>query len=618
MKDHEIVVKAGGRDIAATRGELLGDILQRAGVALPRDCGGRGLCGKCLVKLYPMGAASPPGESELAILSADQTAGGIRLACQVTVLDSLEAQPLREERERGQAEAYKSRLRGRFAVRHGLRRITLIGGQEATIDSDGQCASLVSRLAARAGEKELVFSPSAMEQLSGLAFRREDMTLVVENREVLSVLQGINPRSLGLALDIGTTTLGVYLCDMAGGQIVASDSSANPQRRFGDDVISRISAAGENPSAAAAMRQLSLSAVNQLIRSVCLRAGCPTEDIDEVCVVGNPTMQTLFLGWNPTSLGMAPYLPATNEPQRFYAEAMGLCLHGGARVRFLPMVSGFIGGDTIAAALCIESGQGEGPVLALDLGTNGELFLLKDGQAWAASAATGPAFEGANIERGTRATPGAVERVWWNEDAATFGHRLSPGNGRQDRALGICGSGLIDAVAVLLEQGMIDSTGRLLAGKPGVVSDHQGGARAVELLPAESCADGNPLYLSQADIRQVQLAKAALRVGLEYLLNVSGCDRVARTVITGAFGAGFHWPSASCIGLLPAEHRLGKIETTQNAAGVGAVMALLDDEKRRWAEELGRRIQVVELNRQADFNDRFIEALNFPPRAGEA
>ena len=268
-------------------------------------------------------------------------------------------------------------------------------------------------------------------------------------------------------------------------------------------------------------------------------------------------------------------------------------------------------------ALRIEHNEPSGPVLALDLGTNGELVLLDGGQAWAASAATGPAFEGANIERGMRAAPGAVERVWWDQASSGFGYLLSPGLGRQGKALGLCGSGLIDAVAVLLEQGAMEPSGRLVPGVPGVVTAGDGKQLAAELLPPGACADGKPLHLTQEDIRQVQLAKAALRVGQDYLLELAGRSHVAHTVITGAFGVGFHWPSAIALGMLPALDRLGAIEALPNAAGAGAVTALLDVGKRRRARELGRSIKVIELNRQADFNDRFIEAIGFPDQAGK-
>ena len=613
MQDSAVIVKIGQRAIPVARGEVLGEVMARAGADLPSDCGGKGICGKCLVRLWPAQAVSSPGEEERAVLSADQMASGLRLACQATVLGPLEVEPLREEQGSGQAGAYKSRLQGSFTVQHGLRRSSLLLGREGLAASGADGASLAVQLSWRVGETGLSLSPAACRQLSEAALSPGEVVAVLEKQEVLAVLRGGSTRSLGLAVDLGTTTLAVYLCDLGSGRIVASDSSLNPQRRFGEDVISRICAANETPSLTATMQQLTVAAINHLLDSVCDRAGCLTEEIDKVCLVGNPTMQTLFLGWNPASLGTAPYLPVTNQAQVLGSEALGLDLHPGARVQVFPVVAGFIGGDALAVALCLEQGKYQGPVLALDLGTNGELFLLNEGKVWAASAATGPAFEGANIERGMRAAPGAVDRVYWDQDTACFACRLSPGLGPEGKALGICGSGLIDAVAVLLERGVIDATGRLQAGKPGVATDDQGGAWAVELLPAAACADGHPLYLTQNDIRQVQLAKAALRVGLEYLLEAAGCPTVAHTIITGAFGAGFHWPSAARLGMLPDRRLLGTIETVENAAGMGAVMALLDEGKNRRANELAGLVRVVELNQQADFNDRFIQALGFPP-----
>ncbi|MBU1277128.1 MAG: DUF4445 domain-containing protein [Proteobacteria bacterium] len=616
MNDCEIMVRVGGREVPAAAGELLGDALLRAKIQLPTDCGGMGLCGQCQVKLRPIAAASPPSEAERAVLSADQLASGYRLACQATVLDSLEAEPLRVDKDGGQAQAFKSRLEGKFAVSHGLRRIILTGDDWKAAGTAWRASSLISQVGARAGEAGLDFSASAIHQLAEMGSPRGDITLVADSTEVFSVLPGKRSQSLGLAVDLGTTTIGAYLCDMVSGQILVSDSTVNPQRRFGEDVISRISVASAKPSLVPEIKQLAVSAINHLINSVCAQAQCSADDIDEVCLVGNPTMQTLFLGLNPRSLGLAPYLPVTNESLTIDGRSLGLKVNGGTRVHILPMVSGFIGGDAIAMALRIEQDKPDGPVLALDLGTNGELVLLNDGQAWAASAATGPAFEGANIERGMRAAPGAVDRMWWDQASSGFGYLLSPGLEHNGKALGLCGSGLIDAVAVLLEQGAMDPSGRLVTGAPGVVSAPDTKTCAAQLLPPEACADGKPLYLTQQDIRQVQLAKAALRVGQDYLMELSGCSRVAHTVITGAFGVGFHWPSAMALGMLPDEKRLGVIEALPNAAGAGAVMALLDAGKRRRARELGRGMRVIELNRQADFNDRFIQALNFPPRPG--
>ncbi len=580
-----------------------------AGVELASDCGGQGTCGKCLVQATPAASLSALTQAEEELLSLEQQALGYRLACQARIkgdLDSVSGPSLGGPQTNGEG---KTEIQGVFPSDPQVQRLFL-APEAPPRGEENDLPDLAHWLARRMGRNSVRMDPVALRHLALPHNYGQEATLVEDGeRGLIAMLPGRRERSLGLAVDLGTTTVAAYLCDLKSGRVLTAAGETNPQRRFGEDVISRIAHADHNPDGLAQLSSLARETINRLIQDLVAKAGAGPDDLDRVCLVGNTTMQQILAGIHPHALGRAPYLPLTRDPLDLRAADLDLDLNPAVPVHLFPVISAYVGGDALAAVLAEERGR-EGTTLIVDIGTNGELVLLSPGGAWATSCATGPALEGAHISAGVRAVDGAIHRV---ED----GPRDQPpvcrliGEGKE-KALGLCGTGLIDAVAVLRKRGIIIPSGRFDDTRKDVEKDEEGVGRAYTLVPAEQTKTGAALKLTLQDIRQVQLAKAALYTGVEMLLEKSGINRVDTTILTGAFGAKFDWRNATAIGLFPKEAVTGRVEAVVNAAGKGAVMALVNKAEQKRALDLAGTIKVVELSQDAGFTLRFTQAINFP------
>ncbi|MFH1060166.1 MAG: ASKHA domain-containing protein [Pseudomonadota bacterium] len=582
------------------------DLLTAAGHSLRFDCGGLGVCGKCLVRIQPAAAAAPPEAAELRRLDPDQLRAGLRLACQVRALAPLTVEIPRQTFSSREASG-KTELSGRFPLdplvdRHSLR-LAMAG--------EG-IGSLAEAAAAGLGQPlPPARNLGAARQLAAAAEEGREATLVLHQTQGLTAaLPGRRGRSLGLALDLGTTTLAAYLCDFATGELQAAANSANPQRRLGEDVISRIAYAADHVDGLDLLARLVREEINALTAACLEQAGGEAADIDEVVAVGNPTMQQLFCAQNPRGLGAAPYWPLTRQGQDFAAAELDLNLNPGVNVHVFPVVSGFVGGDTIAAMLADGLHTRPETTLLVDIGTNGEVVLAHQGRLWATSCATGPALEGAHLSAGMRAVTGAISRLAIDPASQALTSTVI-GAETGARPSGLCGSGVIDAVACLRRAGVVRENGRLNEDVAGVAVDQGGIGRAFTLVLAAATATGRAIDLTLNDVRQIQLAKAALAAGIKLLLAEAGSPPLTRMVLTGAFGAKFDYLSAVDIGMLPAG--AGRVETMINAAGRGAVAALLDWSQRETAAALMARTQVLELAEHPDFPQTFAEEINFPP-----
>ncbi|MEW5724223.1 MAG: ASKHA domain-containing protein [Thermodesulfobacteriota bacterium] len=583
------------------------------GVWLRSECGGKGLCGQCQVTANPRDALTPPTPKEEKRLAPDELAGGFRLACQARPLGPVTVNVPVQVRETGEALG-KTGLTGPYPVNPMVERLFLPWprpgyGEEAP----RSYFETLGRVYREHCGRELPEPPlEIMRRISRLPKETTDLTLALHRRRGLTaVWPGRRDRCLGLALDVGTTTLAAYLCDLVSGRVLASSCLANPQRAWGEDVITRITHTFERPGGLDALHRAVVAGLNEVAGACLNLAGADREDIDEATVAGNPTMLHLVAGLDPGGLGVAPYLPVSRFIGDLRAGDLGLDLNPAANVHFLPLVSGFVGGDAVAAALAVDMPDRDETCLMVDLGTNGELVLGGRRGLWATSCATGPAFEGAHIACGLRAVTGAVESVDLDPTALDLSYRVIGGD-RGAKPLGLCGSGIIDAVAALLRAGWLERNGRLSgAVPPDFVPAGPDQNKAVVLVPPGQSGTGRALVLTQADVRQVQLAKAAVAVGIRFLLKASGLARVDRLVLTGAFGARFDWKSAMEIGLLPPAVVGGRVETRENAAGEGAIMVLLDRDKREEAVRLAQQIRPIELSRENEFQGSFIQALGF-------
>lgn len=418
-------------------------------------------------------------------------------------------------------------------------------------------------------------------------------------------------KKIGLAADLGTTTIGLYLCDIHKGKILSSLAVKNPQFLYGDDVMSRIGAINKNRDLLRHLQKLVVNAIEwgmkKMMASVGQKKSYPVKSV----VVGNPAMIHILLGVDPESIGIFPYQPAFNKARQVSSRAIGFS-SGDFPIRTLPQISGFIGGDIISAAIAGDLASRPAGTLLIDLGTNGELMLKANTNIFATSCATGPAFEGASIDCGIQAVPGAVDNILITKKNLLPQATCIPApDGSTVRPAGICGTGVISAVSQLWKNKMIESGGALikLKNSKGVVIDSSGRSRFI-IVPQGSDSNHHEIYLSQKDIRSVQLGKSAMRTGIDLLLNHAGLDAPENVLVAGAFGNFLDLKDLIQIGMIP-EVLSANVQFVGNAAGSGAVMSLCDSSSMQAAVKLADNTTVIDLAGTPDFQDCFINNLSF-------
>ena len=581
-------------------------------------CGGRGQCGNCLVQV--IGKPEPPvTEQDSQHLSARQLEQGYRLGCRLTVNTGLTVRLLQLE-DTGRHKLELVDIETAVEPDTGLRKLPFTF-EKPTLEkikiplAEALCRVLPPGRAANSQPLEVV------ENFADLLNQgAENMTLVLKGDALAGVELGdTRGKLLGVAADIGTTTIAVFLCDLENGSVLAGRARSNGQAAFGEDVMSRIGYCTENPSGREELSRIVRKELSALATEACREAQADPAHIYRWSLVGNTTMQHLFLGLDPSCLGTSPFLPLVNGAVEFDPLSLGLTGSPFARGVFLPTVAGHVGADTVGVALAARLDECEGLTLAVDLGTNGEIVLAEQGRMLCSSTAAGPAFEGARIQMGMRAVPGAIDRFRIEENFSGHCHVI----GGESSAKGICGSGLLDVVSELLRLGLIDKTGRLLppedlkksSGKHlahRLATDHQG---QMSFLVGEFRDKGpsRRVLINQQDIRELQLAGGAISSGIQILLDLADKkpEQIERVLLTGAFGHYLHPASAVGCGLIRGVP-LERIHSIGNAAGVGARAALLSDAEMLRAGSLAQRMEFVELAVQPEWNDKFTEAMIFP------
>lgn len=596
-----IIFDPFGRRVSVPAGTTLFQAALSKGILLRSDCGEKGTCGKCRVIVDHPDHLSPRTEQEQKLLK--KRGPDHRLACQARILKGPLRVTVPENLVLGDEVFGKTGIQGNFSIDPSVRRFPLTADQIKAIDD----TTVLSREEKIRRVVETRFSETIdftdllpLTQLADPYVYTHDLTVVVqENNDVTAIQPGLHPKGIGIAFDIGTTTIAAYMCDLAAGTILSAKAMVNPQRRYGEDVISRISAVNDNPEALTAQQRLAAGAMNHLMDSCLEETGQSRDTIDRITVVGNTTMQHLFAGLNPHTLGTAPYLPVFQDSLVPTCKDLGLHAAENVPVFIFPVISGFLGGDILAACLGDLSHTREKTSLIIDIGTNGELMLCTGDQIWATSCATGPALEGAQISSGMRAATGAVSRVWVDNGAII--HETI----NQAPAIGICGTGVIDILAAMRKTGTIREDGKFDPDKPGVTTDDNGTGRAFTL-------PGTDVRFVLKDVRQVQLAKAALSVGIQLMLEKAEVTRVDRTILTGAFGAKFDWENARDIGMLPPIICENEMIAAENLAGTGAVMALLNKTYETEVRTMARQVTFIDLASEPGFVERFSAATRFP------
>lgn len=601
----------GGKQVIIEPGLTIAEAAQRAHLYLSLPCGGKGICGNCRVQVVS-GDLGAPTPAEVRLLSPDELADGVRLACQAILTGPavIEAQHLPQVA--GQKDLRGLQLR-EVPLDPNVKRYALRLERPSLEDQRSDFRRLSDAMSARC--LELTALPDALRALPE-ALREGDyqVSATVVGCRLAEVLPSpVTTPCLGVALDIGTSTVVAYLVDLETGEPLSTAADHNPQIRHGADVISRIEFANNDPEGLATLREEITATINELCHAAADKAGADPRCIYEATVVGNTCMHHLFLGLDPRHLAEAPYVPVTSEPVTARPSELGLDIHPRGSVHCFPCVAGFIGADTVGVIVAEQMTRRPHPVLAVDIGTNGEVALWSGEKLFVASCAAGPAFEGAHIERGMRAAPGAIDRVVLSDgdlSVTTIGGA---------EAVGICGSGLFDAMAAALESGAVQPTGRLVT--------EEGAASLAPALRARLLGEGNDrrlllagenhnsrggVYLSQKDIREIQLAKGAVRATVEMMLEYAGLtiDDLGELLLAGAFGNYLQPASALRIGLLP-PMPLDLIRGVGNAAGAGAVLALLSRQERDYAAQVAREAHHLELFREREFQSRFAETMIF-------
>ena len=633
-----VVFQPSGRRGTFDIGTPLLDAARALGVYVESVCGGRGICGKCQCSVSEgqfakegltsaAGHLAPATDKESRYAELRGLASDRRLSCQAKILGDLVIDVPTE------AQTNRQIVRKRAEIRHidpdpAVRLVTVRVEEPDMETPRGDADRLREALEAASGLSGLRFDPPLLASVQTVLRKGQwQVTAALyddagEPPLVIGLWPGEKTTAYGLAVDIGSTTIAAHLCDLTTGRTVSSAGTSNPQIRFGEDLMSRVSYVQMNPARLPDLTRTVREAINALVGKLVADVGASRSDVLNATFVGNPVMHHLFLGIDPTELGGAPFALAVSDALTLPARDLALELAPGARVYMLPCIAGHVGADAAAATLAEAPGKGEALTLLVDIGTNAEIVLGNRDRLLAASSPTGPAFEGAEITCGQRAAPGAIERI--RIDRVTLEPRFKvigldewsdePGfAGKVDQVgvTGICGSGIIEAVAEMYLSGLINEDGVI----DGAMSE-----RTARIVPNGRtysyviANDGIAITITQTDIRSIQLAKAALYAGVKLLSDKLGNPPIDRIRLAGAFGSYIDPMYAMVIGLIP-DCDLDAVSGVGNAAGTGARMALLSRKHRREVEEIVRGIEKIETALEPDFQAHFVNAMALPNKA---
>jgi len=625
--DALVVFTPSGRRGRFEHGTTVLEAARRLGVDLDSVCGGRGICGRCQIEVSDGEHAkhgivssqahlTPAGELEARYATERGLAAGRRLGCTACVTGDLvvdvppESQLYRQV-VRKEADAHPIEL-------DPVVRLYYVQLADAELgESIGDLRRLKAALASDWELEGLEADAQVLTELQpALRNGASAVTVAVhDGRTITAVWPGLHDRACGIAFDIGSTTVAGHLCDLLTGDVLASAGEMNPQIRFGEDLMSRVSYVMLNPGSERELTRAVRGCLAKLTAELARAVEIDRREILEVTLVGNPIMHHLLLGIDPTPLGAAPFSLAVDEAVRIPARDIGIPVHPGARAYILPCIAGHVGADTAGVLLSEAPYLGDEVNLIVDVGTNAEIVLGNRDRLLAASSPTGPAFEGAQISSGQRAAPGAVERVRIHPETLEPRLRVIGNDAWSDEAgfaevqvTGVCGSGIIEAIAELHLAGVLTTDGTI----DGALAE-----RSSRVVPDGRTFSyvlwrGEPeLVITQNDVRQIQLAKAALHAGCALLMEHYGIERVDRIRLAGAFGTHIDPVHALVLGLVP-DCDPERVTAAGNAAGTGARIALLNRGARAEIEDVVRRVEKIETAVEPRFQEHFVNAMAIP------
>ena len=636
MTDHLVLFMPSGKRGRFASGTPVIEAARELGVYVESVCGGRATCGRCQVSVQEGQFAkhgitssndhiSPIGPKEERYDRVRGLPEGRRLSCSATIEGDLvidipqdtvvNAQVVRKESD------------GRVIERDPAVHMCYVEVEEPDMEKPlGDLDRLLAALEKDWKLKRIDVDFHILPRVQSILRKGEwKVTAAIHKDEaddrprLVALYPGLKNEAYGIACDIGSTTIAMHLSSLLSGRTLASSGTSNPQIRFGEDLMSRVSYVMMNPDGREAMTNAVRDAINGLVDRVAEQGGIDREDILDAVFVGNPVMHHLFLGIDPTELGGAPFALAASGAQHLKAEEIGIHLNKGARVYMLPCIAGHVGADAAAATLTEGPHRQDEQMLLVDIGTNAEIVLGNSARTVAASSPTGPAFEGAEISSGQRAAPGAIERVRIDRDTLEPRFRVigveqwsdEPGfaeAAEKTGITGICGSAIIEVVAemflagIISEDGVVD--GAMTARSPRILEN----GRTFSYLLHDGA---QKITVTQNDVRAIQLAKAALYAGVKLLMDKLGIDHVDRIGLAGAFGTFIDPKYAMVLGLIP-DCDLDKVKAVGNAAGTGARMCLLNRGYRREIEETVRKIEKIETALEPKFQEHFVYAMAMP------
>ncbi|HZJ57043.1 MAG TPA: ASKHA domain-containing protein [Clostridia bacterium] len=604
-----VIHQGNKRTVTCPKGSNLMGVFHRKNIHVEAPCGGKGICGKCKVMVLK-GPVSEIGHGESRFLSNNERARGYRLACMTKVFGDIDV-------------VIDNHLDGAQIMSTGMEysvdispRIDKKFVQLDLPTVDDQRDDL-KRLADSIGLRAPGIRIGLIRKLPDL-LRDSDykVTAAYDNNYLINVEKGDTTASMyGVSIDIGTTTVVCYLMDLKTGRLVDTISELNVQRIYGGDVISRIQHSMENEDGLARLRWGIVDQITGLINELADRNHIIMDHIYNVVIAGNTIMGHLFMGIDPQHIASTPFTPALTQQAVYPAHELGLKLGVSARIFMLPHISGYVGADVTAGILASGIDKEDDLSLIIDIGTNGEIVLGSSKKMVCCSTAAGPAFEGANIRHGMGGIRGAINTIRLNDG------RLKYTTIGDEAPVGICGSGIVDALAFLLDTGLVDETGRLLdedeiESETGKSLAHRfteiDGQGAFVLVDAKSSSTGEPIVITQKDIREIQLAKAAISAGIKVLIHRmgKGMGDVTRLYLAGGFGSYIDKGNAAKIGLIPRELQ-NRIIAIGNGAGTGAMLSLLSAEQFKRADLIGNMAEYVELSSTPEFQDEYVNGMYF-------
>jgi len=627
----KVIFQPSGRRGYLAKGKNLLEAARYLGVDLQSLCGGTQRCGKCRVKIeegaFPKDGVhsardnlSPFTSEEEKFIRVEDASLGFRLACAARLQGDV-AIFVPEESRGGRQIICKTPGDMGINVNPAVKGYHLEMNPPSLSDPQADLERVKAGLEKRYGLKGLDIDHPTLVQL-GNVLRASEWRVHVTiwmDHEIIDVRPASLESLYGIAIDIGTTTVAGYLCDLVSGEVLSTDSMMNPQISFGEDVMARISYAMDHPGVGLdKLNRGIIQSINQIVANTTAQIGVSREEVYEITIVGNTAMHHFFLKLNAEFLGKAPFCPTLRGSIDLKARDLDVKIHPSGNVHLLPIEAGFVGADNVGVILAQQPHHAEEKTLIIDIGTNGELVMGNKEGLSSASCATGPAFEGAHIAFGMRASPGAIERVRIDPRNYEISYKVigidewsNQCKPNEIGARGICGSGIIDVVADMVRAGIVDKTGRMVGTHPSPRIRKTNNGYEFIIAEAGQTAIGREITITSQDIRQVQLAKGAVYAGAKVMMAALGFTRIDRVILTGAFGNYIDPEKAMVLGLFP-DCEIKEITSVANAAGDGARLALLNKDKRKEANDIAREIGYIELTLCKDFSDQFALAMHFP------